>query len=214
MRLTIQAAPLRYALAAGLTFILGLGSASAARADGYAGRAFAASVKTGTLGGGTVYFSDTGDLPSGGGWEYAGLAGTAGAALSADVFMASTSGASYADSGSKVSSSASLADVVVLPGSPAKLTASFVRSQTNVTADQLAGSTEVDGLVFGGLAVQVTGDANQTVQIPGVATLVINEQVLTDGPVREVRVNALHLTVATGEEVILSSARSSINSAQ
>jgi hypothetical protein len=60
----------------------------------------------------------------------------------------------------------------------------------------------------------VTGDPNQTVQIPGVATLVINEQVVTDGPVREVRVNALHLTVATGEEVILSSARSSINSAQ
>jgi hypothetical protein len=194
--------------------MLGLGSASAARADGYAGRAFAASVKTGALGGGTVYFSDTGELAPGGGWEYAGLPGTNGAALSADVFVASTSGASYADFGSKVSSSASLADVVVLPGSPATLRASFVRSQASVTADQLEGSTQVDGLVFGGLAVQVTGNPNQTVQIPGVATLVINEQVVTDGPVREVRVNALHLTVATGEEVILSSARSSINSAQ
>jgi hypothetical protein len=213
MRLTIQAAPIRYALAAGVV-MLGLGSASAARADGYAGRAFAASVKTGALGGGTVYFSDTGELAPGGGWEYAGLPGTNGAALSADVFVASTSGASYADFGSKVSSSASLADVVVLPGSPATLRASFVRSQASVTADQLEGSTQVDGLVFGGLAVQVTGNPNQTVLIPGVATLVINEQVVTDGPVREVRVNALHLTVATGEEVILSSARSSINSAQ
>jgi hypothetical protein len=213
MRLTIQPLPIR-SFAAGLVLALGLGSASAAMADTYAGRAFGASVKTASLGG-TTYYSDTGDLPSDGGWEPTSLSGISSGALSADVFVASTSGADYEGSGSNVSSSASLADVVVLAGSPVQLTADFVRSQTRVTADEVEGSTEVDGLVFGGLPVAVTGAPNQRVEVPGVATLVINEQVVTtNGSLREVRVNALHLTVVTGAEVILSSARSSINSGQ
>lgn len=206
----------RHAFVACLVVVLGLVLASAAHADTFAGRAFAAAVRTLPFGGGTVYYADTGELPSEGGWEPAGLAGAGGSTLSANLMTASTSGAHYDGQGSKVNGSTSLVDLVVLPGTPAALTANFVRAQSRVTADVIEGSSEIDGLVFGGLPVNVTGAPNQRVDIPGVATLIINEQTVTSaGPVREIRVNALHLILAMGGgEVILSSARSAINSAE
>ena len=80
------------------------------------------------------------------------------------------------------------------------------------TANGFPGISQIADLTFGGAAVTVTGQANQTVEIPGVATLVINEQVITSHPRSQtIRVNALHLKLVTGEEVILSSATSTIN---
>ena len=65
----------------------------------------------------------------------------------------------------------------------------------------------LNGIVFAGASVIVTGAANQTVRIPGVATLVINEQIVAAG---SITVNALHLTLPTGDELIICSSHSDI----
>ena len=96
----------------------------------------------------------------------------------------------------------------MLPGSPAQLTAAFVRAQSIITDGAgTEGSSEIYGLTFGGVPVVVTGQPNQHVEILGVATLIINEQTATAS---SIVVNALHLILAAGGEVILSSASSAI----
>jgi hypothetical protein len=129
--------------------------------------------------------------------------------LTAEVLVASTSGA-----GGKAESSASLANVVVLPGNPAQVTASFVQAESQATCSGVSGSSQIAALTFGGTAITVTGEPNQTITLPGGATLVINEQTPTsNGTSRQIQVNALHLTVPGVAEVILSSAESDINCA-
>ena len=181
----------------------------------YSGRAYAAFVDTAATG--PVYVSDTGELPPTGGFRSDSLLTTEGTPLwdilRAEVLVASTSGAS-----GRADSSASLLEVVALPGSSAQLTASLIRAETEATCDGVHGSSEIAGLTFGGMAVTVTGQPNQTVEIPDplggppLATLIINEQTTTSsGTYREVRVNAIHLMVPGVAEVILSSAKSDIN---
>lgn len=174
----------------------------------YSGRAFAAFVNVPTLGVGPVVLSDTGQLPSSGGFQSNALLSVdLPPVLAADVLVASTSGANGV-----ASSSASLAEVVVLPGHPAQITASFVRADSEVTCNDIRGSTEIVGLTFGASNIEITGAPNQTVSIPGVATLVINEQTSSSsGGSSAITVNALHLTLFTGDEVILSSAHSDLN---
>jgi hypothetical protein len=120
--------------------------------------------------------------------------------------VAATSGAQSTE-GTFVASSASLADVVVFPGHAAQLTASFVRAQSAITDAGATGASEIRDLTFGGVAIPVTGAPNQRVELIGVATLVINEtQTTTSGDNAAITVNAIRLKLATGEEVILSSA--------
>lgn len=198
---------LRLAFVASLVAFLALGGAVPALADTtYSGRAAAVFVNSAVTG--PVYLSDTGELPPSGGAQGASLlSATVPGVLSANVLNAFTGGAS-----GNARSSASLFEADVLPGHPAHLTASFVRSQTEATCDGLTGSSEILNLTFGGQNVVVSGQPNQTVTIPGVATLIINEQVRTvNGHYGEIRVNAIHLTVPGVAEVILSSAKSDIN---
>jgi len=61
--------------------------------------------------------------------------------------------------------------------------------------------------VFAGVSVVVTGAANQTVSIPGVATLVLNEQIFAAG---SITVNALRLSLASGDELTICSTHSDI----
>lgn len=201
--------PSRLAYAACLTLILGLAWNPAAHAD-LSGRAFAAFINTPSLSAGPLYISDTGELGPDGGWNAADLLNTQiPSVLSATTLVAATVG-----SVTKASSSTSLADLVVLPGHAAQLTASFVRSEATTTDTGSSGTTEIYELTVGEVTVPVTGLPNQKVEIPGllgpVATLLINEQVAT---ARGITVNGLHLILATGEEVIVSSARSGVNAA-
>ena len=199
-----------------ITLITGLVCAAPAQAQTtFSGRAFAAFVNTPLTG--PMFISDTGELsPSGGARHDAFLdtrdlhLATLDGVLTAEVLAASTSGAN-----GKAQSSASLANVVVLPGNAAQVTASFVRAETEATCSGVSGSSEIAALTFGGTAIAVTGEPNQTVTLPGgVATLIINEQTTTsNGSVRQVQVNALHLIVPGVAEVILSSAESDINCA-
>jgi hypothetical protein len=198
-----------------IALIAGLVWATPAQAQTtFSGRAFGAFVSTPLTG--PIFLSDTGQLsPSGGARDDAlldtrdlGLA-TLDSVLTAEVLAASTSGAS-----GKAESSASLANVVVLPGNAAQVTASFVGAESAATCSGVSGSAEIVGLTFGGTAIMVTGQPNQTVTLPGGATLVINEQTTTSqGNSRQIQVNALHLTVPGVAEVILSSAESDIHCA-
>jgi len=193
----------------------GRGAVSPAQAGvTYSGRAFAAFVNVPTLGVGPTTVSDTGELPPSGGFQSADFA-TVGApgVLNASLLVASTSGANGV-----ASSRASLADLVVLPGNAAQVTASFVQAESEATCNGVRGSTEVANATFGGQAIAVDPFApNQTFVIPNpiggppVATLIINEQTTSSGNgTQDITVNAVHLTLATGDEVILASAHSDV----
>jgi hypothetical protein len=211
MRTRSERSYLRRAATTGLILFLGIAWSSVAHAETYTGRAYAAFINVPLFGAGPAYFSDTGSLSPSGGWEGAALYGVqVPNVLSAATLVAATSGAQYVE-GAQANSSTSLASVSVLPGHAAAVTASFVRAQTEVTEGGLQGSTEIDKLTFGGVPVAVTGLPNQRVDILGVGTLIINEQkTKSEGTVHEIVVNALHVTLVSGAEVIVSSARSSI----
>lgn len=193
--------------AIGLLLVACLTIAAEASTQSYSGRAFGARVKLGGLVPVTLMFSDTGNLPAGGGSLSAtllqiALAGT----LTSNTVTANTSGGS-----GLAESRASVEDVVILPGQAAEVTAEVVRASSEATCAGAAGSSVIVGLTFGGQAITVSGAPNQTVSIPGVATLVINEQLATPG-VPEITVNALHLTVLSDlTEVIVSSAHSDMS---
>lgn len=212
MRIKFPAAYLRLLQAACLSLIFGLAWSSPAQAH-TTGRGFAAFVNAPTLGVGPLYLADTGELSPAGGWQGAGFLGAEVAGvLSATVLNAATVGARDAMT-AQANTSSSLAEVVVLPGHAAQLTASFVRAQAGATDFGSQGSAEILNLTFGGIPIAVTGLPNQRVEIPGllgpIATLVINEQTVTSDAISQaITVNALHLILASGEEVILASARS------
>ncbi len=207
-----------------LVLIFGLLESPLAHAHTFGGRAFAAFVNAPTLGAGPLFLADTGELSPLGGWEAADRLGAqVPRALSSEVLNSATVG--HSDT---TSSSCSLANVTVLPGHVAQLKAQFVRAQALATTTGTEGSTEIHDLTLAGVPVQVTGAPNQTVEIPGApilgllgqvigmapspGTLIINEQAVTsDGVSQAITVNALHLILATGEEVILGSARSHVN---
>ncbi len=203
----------RLALVVGLLVLSGLAWVAPAQASSFGGRAYSAYVYIPwTLlvpGVGPLYLLDTGALPADGGWSGAALMGTSVPnVLNAETLVAATSGALYDTGGNQANSSTSLANVSLLPGQAAAVTASFVQAQTDVTDIGAGGSSQINNLTFGGAPIQVTGLPNQTVSLPGVATLIINEQTTT---AQGIVVNALHLILATGGEIVVSSARSSIS---
>ena len=197
------------------------GTSTATSGVTYSGRAFGAFVNVNLLGlvVGPETLSDTGPLPPSGGLqtnqlETVSIPGV----LSATLMSTMTSGANGV-----ARSEASLADLSVLPGSAAAVTASFVRAESEATCSGVRGATEVADVTFGGQAIMVDPFApNQTftippnpIGVPPVATLIINEQnTSSGGGTQDITVNALHLTVtASGvlaAEVILSSAHSDV----
>jgi hypothetical protein len=201
--------PLHRVLAVLCGITLGVSLAVGQNRTTYRGRAYAAYVNTVLTG--PIFLSDTGQLPASGGvLGNSLLAANVPGVLTADVLVASTS----ASSGT-ANSSSSLANATVLPGHAAQLNVSFVRAETQATCEAVTGNSEIAGLQFGGQTITVTGQPNQTVTIPGVATLIINEQSQAhNGNHHEITVNAIHLIVPGVAEVILSSAHSDINCAK
>ena len=186
------------------------GTARPANADAitYSGRAYGARVVLVNPVPNILTFSDTGNLPSGGGTLSATLLTIAlGTTLSSHTISASTSG-----SGGVATSSAHQEMALAFSGQAAQLSADVIEAHSQATCGGVSGSSTVTNLRFGGNAVVVTGQPNQTVSIAGVATLVINEQIVVSGA-EDITVNALHLTLATGEQVILSSAHSDVDCA-
>ena len=172
----------------------------------YSGRAYGAQVVLVNPQPNVLMFSDTGNLPPGGGSLSATLLTIAlGTTLSSHTITASTSG-----SGGVANSSAHQEMVIAFSGQPAQLTADVVEAHSQATCGGVSGSSIVTNLTFGGTPVVVTGAPNQTIHLGVLATLVINEQIVVAGSL-DITVNALHLTLGTGEQVILSSAHSDVN---
>src|SRR5947209_1166321 len=138
----------------------------------HSGRAFAASVSLPTLGI-EKKFADTGELPPNGGTLTANELDVAVLnLLQASVLDAATSG----DNGQS-RSQASLATVVVLPGSATEIRATFVQAETSATCNDVNGNAEVVDLTVAGQAITVDPFApNQQVPIPGgLGTVFIND---------------------------------------
>ena len=192
-----------------LTLVLVLVATTASRSTAqsvtYSGRAYGAQVKIVNPQPNILLFSDTGNLPPQGGSLSASLLTILlGSTLSSATISANTQGASGV-----ATSSAHQENVVAFSGQPAQVTATVVESHSRATCGGVSGSSIVTGLTFGGSAVTVSGQPNQTVMIANVATLIINEQIVASST--DITVNALHLFLGTGEEVILSSAHSDVS---
>ncbi len=198
--------PLRrlIAVAAPAALLLG-GLASVAGATSYSGRAIGATIKLVNPGPNILVFADTGELPSQGG----SLSATLLTIQLQNTLSSQTVTASTTGGGGEANSSASQENVVAFPGQPAQLTASVVRADSHADCAGASGSSVVLDLTFGGSAVTVTGQPNQTIVLANVATLIINEQTVVANA-NDITVNALHLILGTGEEVILSTAHSDV----
>jgi hypothetical protein len=74
----------------------------------------------------------------------------------------------------------------------------------------LSGVSHVSNLVVNSVPVLVTGEANQVVQLVN-GQMVINEQATSvSGDTGSITVNALHLTISGGADVILGSSRAGV----
>ena len=190
----------------------GLLATTSAGSGGSGGRASGAFANVPLVGVPATFVADTGEVTT-----LSAMTGGEGAdqadasipgVLSAKVLTATTS----VEPG-LATSSTSIADVVVLQGQPAELTAAFVRAQADVLdvngSSRYNGVSEIDGLRFGGRSIAVTGQPNQRVDVLGAGSLIINEQISSSrAGVSELTVNALHLVLATGGQIILAGAHS------
>jgi len=168
----------------------------------YSGRAFGAQVKVLVPIPSTRLYADAGVLASAGGSITASLASITDAVFSSGPTSCNSQGTSFV-----ATSASAMARLSAFAGAAAALSCVNVASDTRAACEGVTGSTTISGLVFAGAAVTVTGVANQTVSIPGVATLVINEQIKAAGAIT---VNALHLTLVSGEELTICSSHSDI----
>src|SRR2546425_4208220 len=175
--------------------------ASATETTSFSGRAFAVSVQTPVTN--TLTFADTGQLSPSGGEIDATLLSVQTSFANANVLLATTMGFD-----GTAESQAAIADLTLLPGSADQITADFLISESTATCTSVSGFSDIANLQLAGKTVTVSSQPNQSVTVPGVLTLVINEQIVTPD---SITVNALHLTTIDGIQVIVSSASSDIS---
>ena len=128
------------------------------------------------------------------------LAGSVPALLSAETLRATAIGLS-----DRVASQASLGNLVLGIGA-ISIAADAVLAQAEAAAGSATGSSVLGNLMIDGVPVDVSGDPNQTISLPG-GRLVINEQTATAGGIV---VNALHLVVDGVADVVLGSATAAV----
>lgn len=181
-------------------------SISIVRADElFTGRASAVQVRP-LLGQSMDSFVDTGELPRGGGrLEVSAIDLQVGDFVqrSSEV-LSSTHG-----EGRATVSTSSQSDVSALTRSPIALTASELTAEASAACDGVSGRAIITDLTIGGRPIAVTGAPNQKI-LRSDATIIINEQIV-DLRARSITVNAVHVKLATGTEVIFSSARAGVS---
>lgn len=96
------------------------------------------------------------------------------------------------------------------------IAADFLMAHASATCDgsnaTIAGSAEIAGLTLNGQTIVVTGAVNQTISVPGLGRIVINEQTIgsasaSDG---DITVNALHIVLVGGTDLVVASAHADI----
>lgn len=175
---------------------------AAAETDGYEGRAIGLSVQATAT---DLTVADTGPLPSDGGAQDATMLHVEHDLVEADVLLAWTAGAD-----GTAESEATVSELTLLPGSTTPITSTLVRAHATATCEASEAASELAEVAIAGETITVTGEANQTIRVDGVFTLVLNEQ-SRDGD--RVAVNAIHLTLDAGPEVIVSSAAAGVGCA-
>lgn len=104
---------------------------------------------------------------------------------------------------------ASVSDVTIgIPGLPV-IAATAVKATSTTTCSASSGTTAITKLTIGGVPVNLNVPPNTTIDVAGLAKLVINEQLPVAGADKGLTVNALHLTGLGGAvDVIVASATS------
>ena len=149
-----------------------------------------------SLGSTSVSLADTGTLnDSSDAREASQGTGSVAGVFSGETLHATTIG--WPD---QVTSEASVAGISLSVGGIA-IGADFVMSRAFAAAAGAAGATNIEGLSIGGVPVAVTGEPNQTIELP-LGRVILNEQRASGGGLT---VNALHITVS-GVDVVVASA--------
>ena len=166
-----------------------------------------------------IVVGEAGPLAEGGGAEEFTLLTVSrdqtGGLLAAEAVHATT-----VAQGKRSSAEASVASAT-LTVSGNTIQADLLRSQAEASCDgagqaSASGSSEVAGLIINGQAITVTGQPNQTVDLPGLRVEINEQSGSASGNRSDITVNALHVTAfnpLTGEtlaDVIISSAHADI----
>ena len=171
--------------------------------QGYGGRAYGVYTEVPVYGG--TYYADTGSLPADGGVLAADFISVDTGVASALAFLSYTRG--FTD---LAMSETATSDIGLLAGTPYPVAASFGYTRSRAACDGASGAAQIFDLSVAGVSVGVTGEPNQVYEVPGVFTLMINEQIDSSwGATNAITVNALHVWFS-GIQVIVSSAYSSI----
>ncbi len=182
--------------------------ASSTTAVGFSGRATALSA---TLLGTTTVLGDTGPLAESGGAREASL-------LNASVPNLLTAKALHGTTigqGDRSRTESSVANLNLSAGDQT-VAANFLMSRAEAVCGSsgpaVTGSSQIVGLVINGQPIEVTGEPNQTVELPlGAGKVVINEQTkAVDGNKGDITVNALHITVNGVTDVVVASSHADI----
>jgi hypothetical protein len=180
--------------------------ANAATRIGYSGQSI--SVKA-TASSSTTILADTGSLPSSGGaLEASSLSALVQQTVTADTLHAMTIG-----QGDRVRSEASVANIVTTGGLNT-VSADFAISRAMAVSHgnraEVSGSSQVDNVIVNGSPVSVTGQPNQVVPLIE-GQLVVNEQISSvNGDAGTITVNALHVMLSGGTDVVLGSSRAGV----
>lgn len=196
--------PCRSGLIAIAALVAALGWPAQSGAQTVRGQAKAVHAVTFSLLGGatTTVLSDTGTLGhAADAREASQPAGNVSSLLSGTTLHATTIG--WAD---QVASEASLADLA-LNIAGLSIGADFVMARAKAAHGAAgAGSVSISNLTLNGLSLDVTGEPNQQVALPG-ARLVINEQ---QSSASGMVVNALHVVINGVADVVIASATAGI----
>ena len=96
------------------------------------------------------------------------------------------------------------------------IAADFLMAQASATCNgsnaTITGSSEIARLTLNGQSIVVTGAVNQTIPVPGFGQIVINEQQIGSASAGdgEITVNALHVVLAGGTDLVVASAHADI----
>lgn len=172
----------------------------------YSGRGIAFS---GTVAGTAAGFADTLPLPSSGGHQTASsISAGLPSLLGGDTLHASTFGQN-----DRTRTEAAASSITITTGSET-ITADFAMSRAMAVSSHgapvLSGSSEISNLVVNNVPVSVTGAANQLVSLP-TGDLVVNERITsTSGATGSITVNALHLNLTDGTDLLVASSRAGV----
>jgi len=150
-------------------------------------------------------FGESGPLAPTGGWVSGPMSEVQTTFADAEMLISASMG-----SGQQAESEAAAGSIVLLPGTAYQVTSDFSMSRAFATCSGVSGDAAVENLQVAGQTIAVNRDPNQVISIPGVATLIIDEQSPTPSGTG-IFVNALDLMTNNGVEVLVDSAFSSVS---